>query len=173
MAEFAYNNSKHSTTKYSPFYSYCGTHPKALPSSINTGSADSSSPTASELVNNLSQVHQEVMSNIQQANQTYSKYYNQSREPQPEFNIGNKVWLLRRFVTTKRPCSKLDYTRLGPFIITDKVGTRAFRLKLPSTMMIHPVFHVSLLELFTENTIPRRIPKPLLLLKLMALKNMQ
>jgi len=70
------------------------------------------------------------------------------------------VWLLRRFITTKRPSSKLDYTRLGLFIITDNIGSRAFRLKLPEIMKIHPVFHISLLELYTENTIPRRISKP-------------
>jgi hypothetical protein len=160
LAEFAYNNSKHSTTKYSPFYTYCGTHPKSLPSVITTESSVSSSPTASELVSRLSKIHSKVIENIQKSNQSYAKYYNQDKEQQPEYNIGDKVWLLRRFITTKRPSSKLDYTRLGPFKIVNKIGTRAFKLELPNTMKIHPVFHVSLLEPFIVNTIPRRILPP-------------
>ena len=161
LAEFAYNNSKHSTTKYSPFYTYCGKHPKSLPSMITAEPSVSSSLTASELVMKISEIHNEVMNNIQKSNQSYTKYYNQDKEPQPEYNIGDKVWLLRRFITTKRPSSKLDYTRLGPFEIINKIGTRAFKLKLPDTMKIHPVFHVSLLEPFTANTIPgRSLPLP-------------
>lgn len=115
---------------------------------------------ATELVNKLTSIHQEVTDNIKKANQSYIKYYNQSREQQPDYNIGSKVWLSRRFITTKRPSSKLDYTKLGPFEVIDKVGTRAFRLKLPETMKIHPVFHVSLLEPFVESTIPGRILAP-------------
>src|SRR5262249_46231795 len=76
------------------------------------------------------------------------------------FEIGNQVWLLRRNVTTTRPSDKLDYKRLGPFAITAKVGNAAFRLQLPSSMKIHPVFHVSLLEPFRPNDIPGRVQDP-------------
>ena len=68
---------------------------------------------------------------------------------------------MRRFITTKRPSSKLDYTRLGLFEVIEKIGIRAFKLKLLETMKIHPVFHVSLLEPFTESTIPGRTLEPL------------
>jgi len=67
---------------------------------------------------------------------------------------------LRRFITTKRPSSKLDYTRLGLFEVIEKISIRAFKLKLPETIKIHPVFHVSLLEPFTESTIPSRTLEP-------------
>ena len=61
---------------------------------------------------------------------------------------------------TTRPCDKLDYQRLGPFVIVDQVNDVAFRLDLPSHMHIHPVFHVSLLEPWTSSSIPGWVIPP-------------
>ena len=55
------------------------------------------------------------------------------------------------------PSSKLDVHRLGPFSIIEPIGASAFRLQLPSSMQIHPVFHVSLLELHMANTFLGRV----------------
>jgi hypothetical protein len=53
----------------------------------------------------------------------------------------------------------LDYKRLGPFRILEKIGTVAYRLDLPPSFRIHNVFHASLLEPAQLNTIPsRKIP---------------
>ena len=82
---------------------------------------------------------------------------NRRRRPAPDFVPGQKVWLLRRHIQTTRPSSKLDVRRLGPFVIIEKVGFSAFRLELPPSMHIHPVFHVSLLEPHVENTFPGRV----------------
>ncbi|EIN03277.1 hypothetical protein PUNSTDRAFT_20539, partial [Punctularia strigosozonata HHB-11173 SS5] len=40
--------------------------------------------------------------------------------------------------------------RFGPFKIEDEEGTGAFKLKLPRTWKIHPVFHASLLTPYTR-----------------------
>ena len=85
---------------------------------------------------------------------------NRRRQPAPDFVPGQKVWLLRRHISTTRPSSKLDVRRLGPFSIIAQVGTSAFRLDLPSSMHIHPVFHVSLLEKHVANTFPDRVVVP-------------
>ena len=85
---------------------------------------------------------------------------NRRRQPAPDFVPGQKVWLLRRHISTTRPSSKLDVRRLGPFSIIAQVGTSAFRLDLPPSMHIHPVFHVSLLEKHVANTFPDRVVVP-------------
>ena len=85
---------------------------------------------------------------------------NRRRRPAPDFIPGQKVWLLRRHISTTRPSSKLDVRRLGPFPIIEQVGTSAFRLDLPRSMRIHPVFHVSLLEPHVANTFPGRNVAP-------------
>lgn len=58
---------------------------------------------------------------------------------------------MRRFVHTTRPSAKLDYKKLGTYEVLERVGTHAYKLKLPPTMEIHPVFHVSLLEPASNN----------------------
>jgi hypothetical protein len=55
----------------------------------------------------------------------------------------------------------LDHKQIGPYPITAKISSHAFRLGLPIDLQqIHPVFHVSLLEPSTPNTIPKRHPDP-------------
>jgi hypothetical protein len=43
----------------------------------------------------------------------------------------------------------------------EQINAMAFQLKLPSSMRIHPMFHVFLLEPYKVFTIPRKIHDPL------------
>ena len=89
---------------------------------------------------------------------------NRRRRPAPPLVIGQKVWLLRRHISTARPSSKLDVHRLGPFPIIGQVGSSSYRLGLRSFIKIHPVFHVSLVEPHVANTFSGRvvdIPPPI------------
>ena len=57
---------------------------------------------------------------------------------------------------TTRPCVKLEYKKLGPFQITERVNPVAFLLALPPHFQIHDVFHVSLLESYYSSQIEGR-----------------
>ena len=70
------------------------------------------------------------------------------------------VCLLRHNIATTHPCSKLDYKKLDPFRIIEKIGCMVVRLELPSQFRIHNVFHVSLLEPRHISEIPGRHPSP-------------
>ena len=70
-----------------------------------------------------------------------------------EFEEGDLVWLKIDNIRTRRKTKKLDHRKIGPYIITAKIGTRAYKLELPETLAIHDVFHVGLLELAREATI--------------------
>jgi len=83
------------------------------------------------------------------------------RKESPPFQVGEKIWLIRRNIKTSRPCDKLDYRQLGPFSILKQVNFVAYRLELPVSMKIHLVFHVSLFELHKKsNLLGRRPPSP-------------
>ena len=149
MAEFSYNNSKHSATTLSSFFANYGFHPRMLPPF-----PDSTTPAADSYVAQLRKTQTTLQTELLKARKAMELSANRKRRPAPDFTPGQQVWLLRRNISTTRPSSKLDVRRLGPFPIIERVGTSAFRLDLPRSMHIHPVFHVSLLELHVANTFP-------------------
>ena len=83
-----------------------------------------------------------------------AEYANTRRIEGPTFEEGDMVYLIRRNIKTRRPSNKLDFKKLGPFKIKTKVSDPNYRLELPKTMRIHPVFHASLLEPAPRNAKP-------------------
>lgn len=153
LAEFAYNNSIHASTQQTPFYANYGYHPK-LDMLASTGDKN---PAAENLAKHLSEIQAILKMQLQQAQDLYKTSADRLRKESPVFHVGDKVWLLRRNIKTSRPCDKLDYRRLGPFCIQEKINPVAYRLELPASMKVHPVFHVSLLESYKESTISGRL----------------
>ena len=72
------------------------------------------------------------------------------------------MFVKAQFFKTTRPSRKLAEKFLGPFEILPHPGTHSITLQLPDSMRaVHPVFHVSMLEPASPNTIPNRIQPPL------------
>jgi hypothetical protein len=156
LVEFAYNNTLHSSTKQTPFFSNYGHQPQADPFEVK----DVGSPTTKDLATHLAAIHDELAFQLYEAQDRYKDYADRNRKLHPNFHIGNHIWLLRRNIQTKRPSRKLDYQQLGPFKIIAQVNPVSYRLELPPTMHIHPVFHVSMLEPYKKSQIPNRILLP-------------
>src|SRR5208337_4514411 len=79
-------------------------------------------------------------------------YYNDKRIKGPSLKEGDKVYLFRRNIKTKKPSSKLNYKKLGPFKIKRKISDSNYELILPPGVRLHPIFHISLLEPAPKNT---------------------
>ena len=156
LAEFAYNNSYHTSTKQTPFFANFGFHPRF---SI-TPSASLPCPSASDHAMLLKDVQKQLLAELQSAQERYKHFADQKRKSMPNLIPGDYVWLLRKNIKTNRPSDKLDYKRLGPFKIIKQINPVTFRLQLPGHVKIHNVFHVSLLEPYSRNSIPNRISEP-------------
>jgi hypothetical protein len=52
---------------------------------------------------------------------------------------------------SKRPSKRLNYVKVGPFLISKRNGPVTYTLKLLPDTKIHPRFYVSLLELANKN----------------------
>jgi hypothetical protein len=70
------------------------------------------------------------------------------------------VWLSTSNISTTRPSRELDWKRVGPYRILWGISTHAFKLDLPGSVKIHPIFHVSLLEAAANNSVLGQIILP-------------
>ncbi|MBW0569940.1 hypothetical protein O181_109655 [Austropuccinia psidii MF-1] len=151
LAEFAYNNSDHSSTKKSLFFTVYGSDPHFDSVHITQDTPSGKVSTKFQLV------QQDVKRELEVSINRFNRYADKRRASPPVFNPGDMVWLSSNNIKSTRPTKKLSERWLGPFQILKKVSTHAYHLKLPSQWKsIHPVFHISLLEPVKTSTIPNR-----------------
>jgi hypothetical protein len=73
-------------------------------------------------------------------------YTNKKRLGGPWLKKGDKVYLLQQNIQTIQPSDKLDYKKLGPFVIEQALKPVNYKLQLPDYIRIYPVFYILLLE---------------------------
>lgn len=142
--EFAYNNSVHAVHGSTPFYLLYGAHPRApIDEALQLPRRDSP----------LSDLHAEhaaavrlAQQLLQDAHKQHASQFNKHRRP-VQFAVGQEVLLNAKNLSWPADVSKkLVPKYLGPFKIDAVLGPVNYRLQLPRTLPIHPVFHVSLLK---------------------------
>jgi hypothetical protein len=87
---------------------------------------------------------------------------NKGRQLDPILQKGDKVWLWRKYIKITYPLNKLNFKLIGPYSIIKKIGSKVYKLELPPSIKIYPVFHILLLEpIITQNNpIPGHLQHP-------------
>jgi hypothetical protein len=139
LAEFAYNNAVHATTRLTPFFANYGYHPD-MHFKPPKDARFRSERAADERLGKLQAARNRLRESILEAQERQTRY---AGGKEMTFEVGDKVWLSAKHIQTARPSKKLDYKRLGPFKVTKVINRNAYRLELPYSMKVHNVFHVS------------------------------
>jgi len=160
-AEFAYNNSKQASTGMTPFELDMGQHP-ATPLEIanNYTKVEAAENLYITWKNNL----QIAKDTLLAAQERQTKYANQHRRDET-YNIGDQVLLsttnINDDINKNRPTRKLNPKWIGPYTIEEIISPTVYKLTLPKTMKLHPVFHVSLIKSYkSTDEFEREIPPP-------------
>lgn len=159
LAEFAANNHVSETTTVSPFFANYGFDPRCS-FELDIRQDNPEEIEAQQTAEALADIHDVVRSEMRFAQARHQANADRNRVPAPAFQPGDRVWLNARNIRTQRPSRKLDNKRLGPFTVSRVIGSHAYELKLPNTMKVHPVFHVSLLDPAREDPLPGQVQPP-------------
>lgn len=156
LAEFCYNNRVQASTRQTPFMLDTGQHPRLGTEPRRETKVEA----VDDFLKRMKGIQEEARSALEKAAEDMTRFYDEHRREAPEYRPGDKVWLDARDLKTTRPSKKLDNKWLGPYEVQEQVSRNAYKLKLPKTLRIHPVFHVVKLRLCPPDTIPGRRAKP-------------
>ena len=158
LAEVAINTIRSSTTGVTPFFANYG-HEARMGFEPSTPINHPAARRAEDFAAKMNAIWDYMKSAATVAQLRQRDYADQRHPPAPSYRVGQKVWLDTRNIKTLRPSKKLDWKNVGQLTIIEKVSDWAYRLDLPASMKIHPMFNVSLLRPAYDDHPPGQIAK--------------
>jgi hypothetical protein len=155
LAEWWYNTSFHTATKMTPFMALYGYHPPSITSSLKEKSKFQA---VEDHIENQQQVLQILKDNLTMAQNRMKQQADQHRSER-SFEVGDWVFLRlqpykQMSLKQAKKDNKLSPKYYGPYKVLQKIGTMAYKLELPASSRVHPVFHVSCLKKVIGDKIP-------------------
>ena len=146
LAEFAYNNSYHSSIQMAPFEALYG---RRCRTPVGWFESTEPRPRGTDLIQEALEQVRVIQDRLRTAQSRHQSYANRRRRPL-RFSVGDRVFLRvspMKGVMRFGRRGKLSPRYIGPFEILRTVGEVAYELALPPAFSaIHPVFHVSMLR---------------------------
>jgi hypothetical protein len=156
LAEFCYNNSKHSTMGSTPFQMVTGKSPIVPMTWVAHGQPPSDANEEVPMVTQLDEERRRLWevrkANLEKAHKKYKDFADKSRR-EVKFQKGDEVWLnIKNFQLPESLSHKFLGPYAGPFKVLEKKLSNTYKLKLLENLRVHPTFHVSLLKSVAHDT---------------------
>jgi hypothetical protein len=148
LAEFAINDSVSPSTGYSPFQLAFDQQPiSPVDAAVNSVLVPAAQSTVEDMANTL----RHARSKLEEARLRMTQQAN-ARRRDVSFAVGDKVRLSTANLSLPSTMSRKLTARFIGFLVVERVvNPVAYKLKLPASLKIHPVFHISLLQPWHED----------------------
>jgi len=105
------------------------------------------SKTAKERVEIFINLYKNLYKIVKLVQERMRKYYNLKKSEGLDLKEEDKVWLLYKNFKLRQLSKKLDYVKIGPFKIVEKILEVIYKLDLPVKIKIYLVQYIIILEL--------------------------
>lgn len=147
--EFAYNDTVHSSTGYTPFEMNNGKHPRGINSLLFdsiTKEDQIQNNTSTDLWTKIIHITHQAKINLEHANA--KMIANNGGRRSETFERGDLVLLHKGAAGSNVPQEKLAKLYVGPFAVLRRYGEHAYLISLPPAMNIDPVINIRNLKRF-------------------------
>jgi len=145
MAEFAYNNKAHSSTRTSPFKANYGQDPRMGFEGRKKGRYAG----AKKFIEKIKEIQEEAKAALGKAQADMKKYADKKRSDVEEYKVGDLVMLSTKdlkYQMVRRRTEKLTKRFVSPYKVKEIISSNVVKLELPSTVKIHLVVNVSRIQ---------------------------
>ena len=137
--EYSLNTMVSAATGLSPFQCSLGYQPPLFPSQ----EMEAAVPSVRAHLRRCRRVWKVGRDSMLQSRDRVQWVTNRWRVPAPAYRLGQRVWLLAKDLPLPAVSCKLAPRYISPYTILKVFNPSALRLQLPSSLKVHPVFHIS------------------------------
>jgi len=163
MAEFAYNNKAHSSTRTLPFKANYRQDPRMGFEGRKKGRYAG----AEKFIERMKEIQEEAKAVLGKVQADMKKYANKKRSDVEEYKVGDLVILSTKdlkYQMVGRRTEKLTERFVGPYKIKEIISSNVVKLELPSTVRIHLVVNVSRIRRYVGQVKGQKKKQPALVI---------
>lgn len=160
LAEFSVNNAWQESVKNTAFVLNSGQQPRT-PLNAQSGGRAVRVPQATNFARTLEEGLARAKASLLAA-QSRQKLFADQKRREVEYTVGQDLLLSTANFKLKHPGTrKLLPKWVGPFKVEERIGHVAYKLKLPTNLKMHNVFHVQLLKPYRDSGRVQPPPAPI------------